>query len=267
MTFTLDDIKKSMPREKARKDSIWVKLWVRPISYPLSWLALRLGIMPNQISVVAIIDALLSAVFLSVNNSLFIIGGLLLLNLFIVFDCMDGTMARTLKKASYMGEFYDAMGGYAMCGFSLLGTGICAFNSGRNLFFDNGVYLIVFGALGSICDIFARLVYQKYTANVMIGNYKLGKPLLRENDSFYSGEKQKKINITYLRLEIDRQFGVGGIFPPLLLLSYIFSFIDVIIILYGLYHLLAFVFAMFLFCRKASKFDAEKANFVLGKEN
>ena len=36
MKVTLDDVKKSLPKEKGRKDAIWVKLWVRPISYPLS---------------------------------------------------------------------------------------------------------------------------------------------------------------------------------------------------------------------------------------
>ena len=254
MKVTLDDVKKSLPKEKGRKDAIWVKLWVRPISYPLSLLALKLNISPNQISIVAIIDAVLAAVFMSINNSFFIISGMVLLNLFIVFDCMDGTMARTLKRASYMGEFYDAMGGYTMCAFSLFGAGICAYTSGKNLLFDWEVYLIVIGALGSVCDIFARLIYQKYTANTMMENYKMGKVLMRENDSFYSKEKENKLSITYLRLEVDRQFGIAGFFPPLLMLSYIFSFMDIVLILYGLYHLLAFVVAMGLFCRKASRF-------------
>ena len=42
-------------------------------------------------------------------------------------------MARTLKSNSYMGEFYDAMGGYTMCAFPLLSIGLCAYHTGRNI--------------------------------------------------------------------------------------------------------------------------------------
>ena len=255
MKYSYKEIKDSMPPNKANKDAIWVKLWVRPLSYPLSWLFLNLGITPNTVSVISIIDTLLACIFMSLPDSRYIFIGFILLNIFIVFDFMDGTMARTQKKASYMGEFYDAMGGYTMCAFTLLASGICAFNSGKTFWLTNGIALIIIGSLGSICDIFSRLIYQKYTANVMIANSKMNKPISRENDSFY--EEKPSFSIKYLRLEFDRQLGIGGFFPPLIFISYLYNFMDIILILYSLYHILAYIAVTILFCRKATVFDLE----------
>lgn len=251
--YTLDDVKQSMPKMKARRDAVWVKLWPRPVSYPLAVLALNAKLTPNMVSVMSIIDVLLSTALLCVNHGVAIAAGLVLLNAFIVFDCVDGTMARTLKVNSYMGEFYDALGGYAICAFPLLALGICAFHTGRTAFFGDGVLTIVLGAFGSVCDIFSRLVYQKYTANEMIANYKKGVPLIRENDSFY--KEQSELSLTYLRLEIDRQFGAGGFFPPLAVIAYALRCLDLFVGAYALYHILAYVAVMFIFCKKATRYD------------
>ena len=253
MKITYADVKKSMPKEKAEKDAVWVKIWVRPLSYPLSYFALKMGLTPNSISVMAILDALISCILMSVGDDILAVIGLVLINLFILFDCMDGTMARTLKSNSYMGEFYDALGGYTMCAFSLLAAGICAYQTGRTFFFvKDAQYLIAIGAMGGITDIFSRLIYQKYTANMMITNSRMGKPITRENDMFYT--EKGSFSLTYVRLEIDRQFGTGGLFPPFLLLAYFVKALDIVVILYSLYHTVAIIAVMYMYCRKASAF-------------
>lgn len=256
MNYTMTDVKNSMPKIKATKDALWVKMWVRPLSYPLSALALNLGITPNTISVVSIIDTLIACVLMCFNNKISIIVGFVLLNLFILFDCMDGTMARTLKRSSYMGEFYDAVGGYTICAFSLLAGGVCAYQTGMTCYINNDImFLIVLPAVASVCDVFARLIYQKYTVSELVANYKKGLSLHRENDDYETVEKAK-ISITYLRNEIDRQFGTGGFFPPLLAISYFAGFMDVVVIIYSLYHILAWVAVAVIFCRKATIYDS-----------
>ena len=253
MKYSVKDVKRAIPIEKKKRDSIWTKIWPRPLSYYFSAFLLNIYVTPNMVSVISIIVAILASVFIGINSEGFIIAGLILLNLFIEFDCIDGMMARTLKSNSYMGEFYDAMGGYTMCAFPLLSIGLCAYHTGRNIILNDGEILLILAALGCICDIFSRLIYQKYTSNVMIADSKNGRELIRENDRFYS--EKPSFSITYLRLLIDREFGVAGFFPPIVLLAYIFKFIDCVVIIYSIYHILAFLIALILFCRKASLYD------------
>lgn len=258
MKYSVKEVKKAIPVEKKKRDAIWVKIWPRPLSYYLSALLLNTCVTPNMVSVMSIVVAVLASVFIGIKSEVLIIVGFILLNLFIEFDCIDGMMARTLKSNSYMGEFYDAMGGYTMCAFPLLSLGLCAYHTGRNIILNDCEVLLIMAALGCICNIFSRLIYQKYTSNVMIADSKNGRELLRENDSFYS--EKPSFSITYLRLLIDREFGIGGFFPVIAFLSYIFKFIDCVVIIYSIYHVMALFIVFILFCRKASLYDKTVSN-------
>lgn len=242
-----------MPPMKAKRDALYTKLWARPLGYYTAWILLNTNITPNMISIVAVFDSIIACVLMSMNNYICMIIGIIMLNLFLVLDCVDGIMARTLKKNSYMGEFFDALGGYTMCAFPLLAISICAYNSGRTLFLTQAFPLLLFGSLGCITDIFSRLIYQKYTANEMISNSKRGREITRENDAFY--EDINKLSITYLRLAIDREFGIGGCFAGIVAVGFIFNFLDIVVLGYSLYHILGFFAVLYIFACKASMYD------------
>jgi phosphatidylglycerophosphate synthase len=89
--------------------------------------------------------------------------GVVLINLWIVLDCCDGNIARVTKKSSYMGEFIDAVSGYVICAFNFLAIGLAAYNRSTLLFGEKNVWLVVIGAVACISNLFARLIYQKYT--------------------------------------------------------------------------------------------------------
>lgn len=254
MRYSLTDVKRSMPQAKAKKDALWVKMWVRQLSYPLSALALNFGLTPNQISIISIIDTIAACFLICTKNDFLIIVGFILLNLFILFDCIDGTMARTLKKASYMGEFYDAIGGYTICALSLFAGGICALNTGNVLYVKNLEFLALFSGLGSICNIFSRLIYQKYLICEFYAKYRMKQEIKREYDEIKTDERPK-MSLTLIYFQIDRQFGTGGLFPPLLLLFYLINAIDIIIVLYSIYYILLNIISVIVFSVRASKFD------------
>jgi phosphatidylglycerophosphate synthase len=255
MKYSIKDVKSATPVEKVKSDSLWLKMWVRPATYPLAALCLNMGITPNTISVVTIIVTVAAFILMCINNPICMVVGLFVMNLWIVFDCMDGNMARTLKQNSYMGEFYDAMGGYTVCALSLLGAGILGYHSGRNVFEFFGAYLMPIGAMGSITDIFSRLVYQKYTANSMIADAKRGREIVRENDTV--SQLPNKLNILYIRSRVDKELGPGGFFPPILLIAYFVKTMDIVVVFYTLYHVAALVVILYIFCRKATRYDKE----------
>ncbi len=93
-----------------------------------------------------------------------------------------------------------------------------------------------------------------------MAKYRMKMPFERENDSFYTDKPS--FTIKYLRMEIDRQFGIAGFFPPLALISYLFGFLDIVVLAYSVYHVLGFIVVAYLFCRKATVFDQKNKDII-----
>lgn len=255
MKYALKDVVTSLPQSKRKSDSIWTKIWGRPIGNVFAWVFLNIGITPNIVSIFVVLIVLIGFIFCCINSFIFALIGLIIFNFFIVFDCVDGSMARTLKKDSYMGEFFDAVGGYTMCLFSMCGASIICYNFSGILPQTFSLLIMFVGCLGGSCDIFSRLVYQKYTSNVFISDYKRGKQINeRENDSV-DRDNWKRNVFLYARLLIDGEFGTGGFFPIILLISFLFGFLDIVVIIYSFYHILALFLIIVVFCVKASRYD------------
>jgi len=230
---------------------LWTKLWARKAGIGLAYLLLNMGVMPNTVSKFVVVLSIAGSVLLCINNSVVMLIGAIVLNLFIMFDCVDGTMARTLKRNSYMGEFFDAIGGYTMTAFSMVGAGVAAYYTSVHIPTDDRFLLVLIGALGGVTDIFARLIYQKYTCNEIFANRKIGvTEISRENDTVDRKNWESNIFL-FLRLLIDRELGIAGFYPPLLLIGVIFNVLDIIVALYALYHIMAFLLILIVFMRKA----------------
>ncbi|MDC3328446.1 CDP-alcohol phosphatidyltransferase family protein [Pseudomonadales bacterium] len=90
-----------------RNVSVWVSFVVRPLSFYLTYAAYRLGVSANQATLVGLLVGILSVASVVVGIPVL---GALLLNFFLVLDCVDGNLAR-LGHPSKVGEFYDALVG------------------------------------------------------------------------------------------------------------------------------------------------------------
>ena len=114
MSYSLKQISTSLPKSKNKVSSFWVRLWVRKFSYLVTWVCLKLHLSANTVSVLSAIDALAGCVLLCINNWVCMLIGVILINFWIVLDCVDGNIARILKKESRSGEFFDAVSGYVV---------------------------------------------------------------------------------------------------------------------------------------------------------
>lgn len=72
----------------------------------LSWLFLHTKIKPNQVTLISLITGVLGCIFLAFPN-LYPIIGIVLLNLSLIFDMVDGDIARYRKICSLNGAFFD----------------------------------------------------------------------------------------------------------------------------------------------------------------
>lgn len=255
--YSIKQIVESMPKNKSRVSSFWVKLVARPLSFLFTFILVNLGCTANFVSVLSGIIVFIGCVLLSIDNTFCIVLGVLFINLWIVFDCCDGNIARVTKKSSYMGEFVDAVSGYVICSFNFIAVGIAAYNRSSFLLGMHNQWFIVIGAIGCVTDLFARLVYQKFTNCCFVTECKVkgSATYTPENYSFYDPKAKK--GLTYIRLVIDRQLGISGAFMPLLILASLTNLYDVLVCIYSLYHVLTLLAVFILFGRKSVQKDKE----------
>jgi len=96
------------PPEKRRWDRTypWIYYGARPLSFPLTWLALRLRLSPNQVTLLSFVSGL-GAFALMVGGGGGLVAGSCLFALLNILDCVDGNLARMRKEESPVGRFYD----------------------------------------------------------------------------------------------------------------------------------------------------------------
>ena len=85
-------------------DSLQAKYYSRPVSYYLTWLFVRIGVTPNQVTVLALVFAAVGCSWITSGWSIF---GVVLLNIGHLLDYVDGTLAKATGKVSKFGMFLD----------------------------------------------------------------------------------------------------------------------------------------------------------------
>jgi len=154
--YSLKEIISSLPPEKIKQDGIWTRLVLRPISFPVSWAALRMGLSPAFVTYFSALVSIAGGILFAWPDFMLAGIGVVLLNFFSVLDCADGNMARVKGKANPWGGWADAV------------MGFIAYTS---VFFATGVYvfwktqwwpvLLVVG-LTSSANLLTRTAYQIY---------------------------------------------------------------------------------------------------------
>lgn len=165
-------------KRDSEKIDLWLYYFARPLSWPLTWICVTLGLSASAVTYISIFAVIIGSVLIIFGNSALTIVGILLFNLWIILDCVDGNIARYKLTFSKYGEFIDAVGGYFATTFLFSSLGILSYK----IPFDNikPEYFLILGFWATISSIFSRLLYQKYR-NVFAGENKIIKP--RDNTS------------------------------------------------------------------------------------
>ena len=246
---TVEDIRSKFPKEKKNfeKYNLWVRPVVRPSSYYLTWLFLRLGISANHITYLSLMIGTIGCMLLASGTYKVMIIGALLINFYDFLDSVDGNIARRTNTCSKYGAFLDGVVDTTMSVFVFTCAGIGAFNfnyseqwlNSVNILgnIDRNVFLFL-GSWASLCYIFPRLIgyiFQKtFSEKKFIG---------RED---VLGEPSRFINIITSNL-----YNITGLVMPILLLAVIFNFLSVFVLLFALINTSAFVVSIIQLLRKA----------------
>lgn len=171
--LTIAEIRSKFPEEKRKlaRANLW-SYFIRPISFYPTWLFLRLGISANQVTFIGLIIGIIGCVFLGFGGYWAIITGAILINIHVLFDNIDGNIARATDSSSTYGDYIDRLSMYVIAGLMPITLGIGLYNHpdphlnylSRLLFgvgISNNIYLLL-GILYSLFRIFRFLIAEEF---------------------------------------------------------------------------------------------------------
>jgi phosphatidylglycerophosphate synthase len=104
----LDQARVLLERANRPDDGFYSTFVLRRASKPVTTLALRLGLTPNQVSMLSLAVGLAAAGCFAQGGWWWLLAGALLLQASLVVDCVDGEVARFTRAFSDLGAWLDA---------------------------------------------------------------------------------------------------------------------------------------------------------------
>ncbi|HEX2313291.1 MAG TPA: CDP-alcohol phosphatidyltransferase family protein [Thermomonospora sp.] len=155
-------------RERRNEEHWAGRLYMRSLSPYVSWVALRLGFSPNQLTYLMMLSGIVAGVVVAVPGWPLwsAVAGALLVQVYLLLDCVDGEVARYLRRTSVAGVYLDRIGHYLAEVALLVGLGARAQGD-----WESGGWL----ELGLVAALGAALIKAE-TDNVVVARAKSGLP-------------------------------------------------------------------------------------------
>lgn len=231
----------SFPEHKRKIDSFLLHIFYRPISFYGAALANQLGLTSNQVSFISWFFAVLGpAAFLFESKTIKLIGCFLVF-VWIILDCVDGNLARSIKSYKY-GDFIDAISSYTLIAVLFPCLGYSVFCSGGFIFAPANAVIVLIGAFTGMSDTLARLYYQKYQNN----SYEY-----IDERSGNDSRITKDSLISRINNRTSKEIGLAGAMIPFLFVATIFDLIDIFVCFYFLFYASKFVLAFAVLLKKS----------------
>lgn len=236
--ITAKQIEKNSMTEEKKKESRYNLLstycW-RPIAYWLTIPFIYLKVSPNLITIISIFFSIIGFFFISFSKTT--VGALIgcfFYFLWIMFDCIDGTIARYNKSFSMLGDLLDTLSGYiTMIGvyFSIGIYSYYSIDSMNLIFFSNKEYLIILGGMTSIFSILPRLMLHKKNS------------LNKDNDLAVNSLKNKS-DFSKYKVIILNFISISEFVQIFLIASIILNWTEVFVLFYFLLNFLIAVMSI-----------------------
>jgi len=229
--FTLAEIRAGYTAEKRKEDRefrVWLYLVLRKISFYVAWVCLKFGISANQTTFLSVIVGFSGCILIASGQYYDVIAGSILINCWLLLDCVDGDIARTKGSTSHYGQFVDALAGYLVSGLVFASIGIGCVSGISCITSCNGLLILGLGFWGSLSYVLTKLISLQY------------KYLLSHTSTVSAQGHNSVSKIAFLIFR--NVYGVSGVFCPLLLLAAIFRFLDLFIIFYATVNAVALLF-------------------------
>ena len=225
MKYTMKQIRLSLPAEKKQSDGLWTVYILRPLSIPVSWLALKFGLSANAVSYISAFFSIGGGLLFGIPGFLGPFLGAILLNFFSILDCVDGNIARVTKTASPWGGWADAVMGNVAYTSVFLATGVY-------VYLRTGWWpVLLITSITSSANLLTRAAYQKY----------------RNIES----ESEKAESSVSLEQKLAENAGITGFLMPALIISHFFGGMIWIVWFNLFFYLGGCIFTIYKIARKA----------------
>ena len=213
-----------------------------PVSFLLTWLAIRIGLTTETTAWLSGFVGLMGYLCLLSNQEYLLPIGIGLFVFFNILDCVDGSIARTMKTQNPYGRFLDSLMGWIDMGFWAL-IGVVAYRHPELLCWPNPLdkEVIVWLAIGGLTCYFSILI--RYIEGIFDKS-------LRDDWDKLSGEQEiniskkgvienRKVSYSFILnivRKINHNLRVRETTYFLLILAYLCNTIDLLLITYLFYY-------------------------------
>lgn len=192
---------------------IWVRVVVRPLSFLVTYPLMRLKMTANLASFISIFISLVGLMMVVVGKKDGVLPAILVFNFWIVFDAVDGNIARTNGTSSKVGTFIDAISGYLYLVVLYIALGLAVYYISDSLEY----WSVVVGFITSLMTVFPRLVLQK--KNVMFGS---------DDDDVSS-----KTSYGWTKMVALNIAGPAGLMNPMMIVAFFTNLLPLYLIFYA----------------------------------
>lgn len=234
--YTLTEIIGSLPDSKNKQDPYIVQYFIRPISFLITWIFLRINITANQVSYISALVCVISAIALAFGSETIQFWGVIGLNIFSILDAVDGNIARVKVTENKYGGWADALSGYIAYSVSLPAAGIAS----AKLFSPQSFqyfWILFFGYGSAIATLLTRVVYQKY-------------------QNVHHKNEAKIYNSTLAK--ISREIGLTGLLLPMILLGFMLKKLYIVVVFYGVFYTISSALVIFKFVIEVERYTQLK---------
>ena len=221
MKYTAKYFRENLPSWKKKKDPLIAQWIYRPISFYFSAFCANKNISANTVSYFSISIAIIACALFYFPTSTYHLWGAIFVNIWLLFDCIDGNIARGVKKQPF-GEFADATSSYILIAFLYTAMGYAAYTDGGCLFEQGNILIIFCGAIASTSDILMRLIHHKYLEGERKFIEQTGRIITTEN---INDERDHGI-----KGRIKESLSIGGYLPIVILFATIYHFLDIVVL-------------------------------------
>ena len=198
---SLNDARLRLKLANRANDGFFSVFFLRKFSKLFTWLAVRLKMTPNQVTLISFAVGLLSAYEFSRGDFWSIFTGAVLLQLSIIIDCVDGELARYTRQFSQLGAWLDAITDRIKECLVFFALAYGAAKDGRDLWVP-AMGMMLFQTFRHLSDYnFARINKIRSTQLLPI-SFEI------KSDGFINVEREKKTRFEYWSKKV-LQFPIG----------------------------------------------------------
>lgn len=242
MKYNAKYFKEGMPEWKRKKDPVLSRIFYRRVAFGVAAFAANRGISANTVSYFSALVGIIACLcFLPASHGMHILGAILI-NIWLILDCTDGNLARSVKSQPF-GEFADGISSYILVGLMCTMMGVAVYFEGGLFIPEGSPWIILVGALASSSDSLMRLIYQKYknTERDMAD-----KGIVKVENDIRTDHSQ----VGSFRVRIEAELGIGGLLPLAILIASIYKTLDLIVVYCFLYYGASCILALLIYVRK-----------------